>query len=84
MNQTTANNTGTATANYIVSFPPSKKDILFRLFNAGHITFDELWALAQDTVVNNYIPQPNYPISPSYPITYGGAPITLTDESSRH
>lgn len=48
----------TTTSSYVITSPISKKDILFRLFNAGHITFDELWVLAQDTVVNNYIPAP--------------------------
>jgi len=48
----------TTTYDFQITVPLSKKDILFRLFNAGHITFDELWVLAQDTVVNNYISQP--------------------------
>lgn len=50
------------TTTFNISILPSKKDILFRLFNNGHITFDELWILAQDTIVTNYIYQPPVPI----------------------
>lgn len=46
------------TTTFNLSVLPSKKDILFHLFNNGHITFDELWLLAQDTIVTNYINQP--------------------------
>lgn len=65
MNSTTDNS---------LSIPPSKKDILLRLFNAGHVTFDELWLLAQDTIVTNYITQPVY--QPSYPVTFPLLPIS--------
>jgi len=72
----------TTTSNYTISLL-SKKDILFRLFNAGHITFDELWILAQDTVVNNYLtqpaPYPAYPSTPVYP--YPITPMYIADQN---
>lgn len=46
------------TTTFNITIMPSKKDILYRLFNEGHITFDELWLLAENTVVNNYFTQP--------------------------
>ena len=70
----------TTTTDFAVSYPLSKKEILFRLFNAGHITFDELWVLAQDTIVNNYISQPApYPVYPSIPVyPYPITPMYMT------
>lgn len=62
------------TTSFEVSFLPSKKDILFRLFNNGHITFDELWILAQDTIVTNYISQPQSSLPYSPLVTYAANP----------
>ena len=47
---------------------PDKKEIIQRLFTAGHITFDEMWVLLQDNEGTKFIPLP-YQI-PYYPWPY--------------
>lgn len=54
-------------------FPPSKKQILERLFTEGHITFEEMWILLDDTPEIRYIPltpQPDIPDTPQWPPHY--------------
>lgn len=60
------------TTTYNISVLPSKKDILYRLFNAGHITFDELFLLAEDTIIHNYLT--NNPVV-SFPNPYYLEPV---------
>lgn len=38
---------------------PSKKDIIRRLFEAGHIDFNEMWVLLQDEPEVRYVPMPD-------------------------
>jgi hypothetical protein len=37
---------------------PSKKQIIQRLFEAGHISFNEMWTLLQDEPEVRYVPMP--------------------------
>lgn len=41
-----------------IGYPPSKKDILQRLFQEGHIDFNEMWILLQDEPTVKYVPMP--------------------------
>lgn len=63
-------------------FSPSKKQILQRLFEAGHITFEEMWTLIEESEGVKYIPMgqagpaiitpyphPYYPWEPPYTYT---------------
>jgi hypothetical protein len=58
---------------------PSKKDIIERLFMAGHITFNEMWTLLQDTPDIKYYPLPQPPYVPDVPQwqgPYSDTPLT--------
>ena len=66
---------------------PSKKDIIQRLFNDGHISFDEMWLLILDEPDVKYVPMPYVepyqpwvpPFNPNdYPWT-----ITTTDGTNQ-
>lgn len=54
------------TSSVSVQLALSKKDILQRLLEAGHITFDEMWTLSQDEKIMEFrhqqepYPQPIY------------------------
>lgn len=48
--------------------PPTKKEIIERLFNDKHISFNEMWILLQDNTDVRYVPMPPmYPFDRSYP-----------------
>ncbi len=72
--------TGT-TVNY--EFSPSKKQILQRLFEAGHITFEEMWTLIEDNEGVKYIPTgqagPAIIIPYQHPQYPWESPYTYTD-----
>lgn len=55
------------TINYELA--PTKKDIVSRLFQEGHISFDEMWTLLQNENEVRYIPMPipQQPIVTPYP-----------------
>jgi hypothetical protein len=59
---------------------PSKKDIIQRLFTAGHITFEEMWVLLQESNDVRYVIMPNSPviINPILPIQPYQPPLPLT------
>lgn len=58
---------------------PDKKEIIQRLFTAGHITFDEMWVLLQGNEGTKFIPLP-YQV-PYYPWTYYQQPPIITEPS---
>jgi len=66
----------TTNLTYLTTFPiaPSKKQILERLFMEGNITFDELWVLTTNEIVQTqYIP-PYVPDNPQW--------VTTTNDSN--
>lgn len=48
----------------LTTYPPTKKDIIHRLFTNELITFDEMWTLLQDEPEVRYIPMPQAPFNP--------------------
>ena len=44
--------------------PPTKKEIIERLFNENHISFNEMWILLDNITEVRYVPMP-----PVYPYT---------------
>jgi hypothetical protein len=57
------------TTTFTIGYPPSKKDIIQRLFEAEHIDFNEMWILLQDEPEVKYIPMPQEPQYPMGPWT---------------
>jgi hypothetical protein len=43
---------------FTIGYPLTKKNIIQRLFEAGHIDFNEMWVLLQDEPEVQYIPMP--------------------------
>jgi len=62
------------TTDILITVPePTKKEIIERLFLAGHITFNEMWTLLQDKEPEvKYIPMPQP--QDFYPIPYWTPP----------
>ena len=60
LNANTILNTGTTTTTdfTITTYPPSKKEIIQRLFTEGHISFDEMWILILDDPEVKLVPMP--------------------------
>ena len=56
---------------------PTKKEIIRRLFEAGHITFNEMWTLLLDEPEVIYISDPA-PINPYPNPYYNPNPWTIT------
>ncbi len=51
------------TTTYEIDFPLTKRQILERLVKAGHISFEEMWTLAEENIENHY----HYPPVYDYP-----------------
>lgn len=72
---------------FTTNYTLTKRDILLRLFNDGHISAEELLILSEGTIVQ-YFPLPSQePISPYIPTpfpTYPEWPITYTNCSMSH
>lgn len=63
---------------------PTKKDIIQRLFEAGHIDFNEMWILLQDEPEVRYIPMTSDPMTPPYPeVWYTTGRVTEMEEDLR-
>lgn len=52
------------TTDFTLYIEPTKKEIIERLFTAGHITFNEMWTLLQDDPTVKYVPLPAQQIPP--------------------
>jgi len=64
------NDLTTTGVSFDYSMEPSKKEIIQRLFEAGHITFNEMWTLLLDEPDVKYVPMPPHnpnPIITPYP-----------------
>lgn len=73
------------TTSYNLNHPPSKKDIIQRLFQEGHIDFNEMWILLQDEPTVKYVPMPQQqgppwePFGPIHPYPWEqNPPYTYT------
>lgn len=47
------------TTDFTVYIEPTKKEIIQRLYQEGHITFNEMWTLLQNEPEVRYIPMPS-------------------------
>lgn len=51
-----------------LTLEPTKKEIIQRLFQQGHITFNEMWTLLLDEPEVRYVPMPyTEPLTIPYP-----------------
>lgn len=63
------------TSDFTIYIEPTKKEIIQRLFENCHITFNEMWTLLQDEPEVRYVPMPQQeptqdswkPFGPVYP-----------------
>lgn len=77
------------TGNITIGYPPTKKDIIQRLFQEGHIDFNEMWILLQDEPTIKYVPMPQQqfpaPVDPWTPTQPWNQPFTYTvDPANAH
>lgn len=73
-----SNNTTASTGNYTITYEPTKRQIIERLFLQGHITFNEMWTLlTEDDRHIQYVPMPYNPWTNPWEV-----PVTYTDGPS--